>query len=386
MAAGLAGHAEFQRVHHLVGGQRIRPELAGDRQPQRIGAAARDILLVAGGAIGRAHHAAFELAAGAVVVAHLDRALEAAAGAGIGRPVERGLQLADAIVRRIAKQRAVIHFWRIDDLAGIEHALPGSKRCLTSLKSAMMRAPNIASWNSERTDAVAVLAGMRALVLAHHREGFLGDGAHRLDVLLELQVEHRAHMQAAFGGVRIHGAAGAVFGEDGVEPLGVVGEMRQRHRAILDERDRLALLLHRHHDVEAGGAETRRSRSAAQASMISTTPPHLRCGWSQPKPRSAISSPSCFSRAEFSAWSSSANSTISDRIGIAAHGSVDDRLEHRDLAAERDHGAIDQLDRDRAAASPDAGRHPSPRRNCRNGRRRAPCCGSPATASARPGW
>ena len=34
VAAGLAGHAEFQRVHHLVGGQRVRPELAGDRQPQ----------------------------------------------------------------------------------------------------------------------------------------------------------------------------------------------------------------------------------------------------------------------------------------------------------------------------------------------------------------
>ena len=62
-------------------------------------------------------------------------------------------------------------------------------------------------------------------------------------------------MQAALGGVRIHGAAGAVPGEDGVEPLGIVGEVRQRHGAILDKGDRLALLLHRHHDVEAGGAE-----------------------------------------------------------------------------------------------------------------------------------
>ena len=109
VAAGLAGDAEFQRLHHLVGRQRIGSELAGNRQPQRVGAAARDVLLVAGGAIGRAHHAALELAAGAVVVAHLDRALEAAAGAGIGRPVERGLQFVDAIVRRIAKQRAIIH-------------------------------------------------------------------------------------------------------------------------------------------------------------------------------------------------------------------------------------------------------------------------------------
>ena len=103
--------------------------------------------------------------------------------------------------------------------------------------------------------AVAVLAGMRALVFPDHREGFFGDGAHRLDVLFELQVEHRPHMQAALGGVRIHGAAGAVPGEDLVEPRGIVGEMRQRHRAVLDEGDRLALLLHRHHDVEAGGAK-----------------------------------------------------------------------------------------------------------------------------------
>ena len=35
------------------------------------------------------------------------------------------------------------------------------------------------------------------------------------------------------------------------------------------------------------------------------------------------------------------------RIGIAAHGRVDDRPEHRDVAAERDHGAVDQFDGDR---------------------------------------
>ena len=91
MAAGLAGDAELHRLHHRVGGQRVRSKLPRDREPQRIGAAARDVLLVAGHAIGRAHHAALELAAGAVVVAHLDRALETAAGSRIGRPVEHGL-------------------------------------------------------------------------------------------------------------------------------------------------------------------------------------------------------------------------------------------------------------------------------------------------------
>ena len=47
---------------------------------------------------------------------------------------------------------------------------------------------------------------------------------------------------------------GAVLLEDVGEPRGVVGEMLERHRAVLDEGDRLSLLLHRHHDVEAGGA------------------------------------------------------------------------------------------------------------------------------------
>ena len=88
--AGLAGDAELQRLRHLVGGERVGPELAGDGEAQRVGAAARDVALVAGDAIARAHHAARERAAGAVVVAHLDRALETAARAGIGRPVEMG--------------------------------------------------------------------------------------------------------------------------------------------------------------------------------------------------------------------------------------------------------------------------------------------------------
>ncbi len=73
--------------------------------------------------------------------------------------------------------------------------------------------------------AVAVLARMRALVLAHEGEGLLRDGAHRAHVLLQLEVEHGAHMQAALGGVRVPGAGGAVLGEDGRQPLRVGGEM-----------------------------------------------------------------------------------------------------------------------------------------------------------------
>jgi hypothetical protein len=47
-------------------------------------------------------------------------------------------------------------------------------------------------------------------------------------------------------------AAGAVFPEHFGQPLGVFGQMLERHRAVLDERHRLAVAFHRHHDVEAG--------------------------------------------------------------------------------------------------------------------------------------
>ena len=66
-----------QRVAHLVGDQRLGAELAGQREAQRVGAAAGQMLLVAGRAVGRAHHAGVGFAAGAVVVAHLGGAGEA---------------------------------------------------------------------------------------------------------------------------------------------------------------------------------------------------------------------------------------------------------------------------------------------------------------------
>src|SRR4029077_6913874 len=118
--AALARHAELQRFRHLLGGERIRPKLPGDRKPQRIGAAARDVALLARDAIARAHHAAGRGAAGAVVVAHLDRALETAALAGIGRPLEPRGHFLRRVARRVAEIAAVVELRRAHDLAGIE--------------------------------------------------------------------------------------------------------------------------------------------------------------------------------------------------------------------------------------------------------------------------
>ncbi len=109
-------------------------------------------------------------------------------------------------------------------------------------------------------DAVAVFAGMRALVVAHHGKGFLRYRPHGGDVAFQPDIEHRPDMQAADGGMGVPGAAGAVFGEDGGQPVGVVGKIVKRHGAVFDEGHRLAGLLHRHHDVETGGAKLRDRR------------------------------------------------------------------------------------------------------------------------------
>ena len=195
-------------------------------------------------------------------------------------------------------------------------------------------------------DAVAMLAGMRAFILAHHREGFLGDGAHRFDVLLELQVQDRTHMQAAFARMRIHGAAGAMFGEHGIEPFGVVGEMGQGDRTVLDKGDGLALLLHRHHDVEAGGAEIRNRGlrrglddidHAAPFALV-VGPREAEVAHQLGKLLQLVQVLRLVFLGEFD---------DQKRIGVALDGGLDHRTEHRDVAAERNHGAIDQLHGDR---------------------------------------
>src|SRR6476659_4958498 len=80
------------------------------------------MLLVAGGAIARTHHAAGERAAGAVVVAHLDRTLQAAARAGIRRPVELCRHPLAVIAGRVTEVAAVVEFRRTHDLAGTKQA------------------------------------------------------------------------------------------------------------------------------------------------------------------------------------------------------------------------------------------------------------------------
>src|SRR5262249_49316427 len=204
--ASLAGDAKLHGVRHLVRGQRVGPKLTGDGEAQRVGAPAREVALIAGDAIAWAHDAARGRTTSAVVVAHLDRALETAAGAGIGGPVEMRADVLAAIVRPIAEDAAIVEFRRAHDLAGIVEAL-GIEPLLDLFEGAHQPLAEHLLVEFRAHDAVAVLAGMGALVGPHQLEGLFGDGAHRLDVVLEAQVEHGAHVQAADRGMRIPGAA-----------------------------------------------------------------------------------------------------------------------------------------------------------------------------------
>src|SRR5947208_2350232 len=93
--ASLAADAQLHRLADLLARDAFRPEPAREREPQRVRAPACEVLLVARDAVARAHRAGVELAAVAVVVAHLD-------GLGVaGRGIAAGAGRADAFRRGV---------------------------------------------------------------------------------------------------------------------------------------------------------------------------------------------------------------------------------------------------------------------------------------------
>jgi hypothetical protein len=64
-------------------------------------------------------------------------------------------------------------------------------------------------------------------------------------------IEYGAHVQRANGSVRVPGTRRTVLLENARQLVGVLGQVLERHRAVLDEGHGLAVALHRHHDVES---------------------------------------------------------------------------------------------------------------------------------------
>ncbi len=225
------------------------------------------MLLVLRYAITRAHGARIELAAMAVVVAHLDGLREPArqiVAATRQRllprqriafdvpcgPVERGLDPMRFVARRKAEIACVVHFRWTHDLVGIEAVIRIEQRLdfgegLIQTRPVLPRDPFAAA------QAVAMLAGIRALVFAHQCRRFFGNGAH-FDRAVAPHIENRPHVQCADTRMRIPGAFRSVTMEHFGQAARVFRQMFERHRAIFDEGDRLAVALHAHHDVQAG--------------------------------------------------------------------------------------------------------------------------------------
>ena len=322
-----------------------RAELAGEGEAQRVRPPAGDVLLVHRHPVRRTHHAGIRLPAGAVVVAHLDRTVEAAPL----RPVEPGLDRQRRIARLVAEQLAVVHALGADDLARVEQAA-GVEGVLDLLERGGEPRAEHRLVELAAHDAVAVLAGVGAAVLAHHLEALLGDGPHAPRAVLGLQIDDRAHVQGADRRVRVPGAAGAVTGEDGVETAGVLGQVLEPHRAVLDERDRLSVPLHRHHDVEA---------RLAHVPHRALEPGLHRLDHRAGKAEVRHQLDEAREPGEEGGAVLARELHQQQRVGRAAHEPLDGGTERRDVARELDEGAVDELHRARAE------RHDVPRRGHR---------------------
>ena len=83
-----------------------------------------------------------------------------------------------------------------------------------------------------------MLAAVGALIRAHQRKGFLGDGAHLRHIGWVFHVQDRPHVQATDRGVSIPRALGAVLFEYIIQTFRVVGQVVEVDGAVLDKRDR----------------------------------------------------------------------------------------------------------------------------------------------------
>ncbi len=120
----------------------------------------------------------------------------------------------------------------------------------------------------------------------------------------------------------------------------------KRHRAVLDEGDGLALVLHRHHHVEPRGAHLAdRGLQFGVEHLDHAAPARADVAPGVAEIAHHLVEPQ--KPAEILLLVVLAELHEQDRLRIAAHDRVDGRLEHRDVARQPEHGAVDRLHRDR---------------------------------------
>ena len=122
--------------------------------------------------------------------------------------------------------------------------------------------------------------------------------------------------------------------------------MLERHRAIFDEGDRFALLLHRHHDVEAGRAHLGDRRLQIGIEHLDHAAP-FGAALVPAEAEIAHQLLELLQHAQIDFVVVLAELDQQNRFRRLAHELVERRLENRNLARELDHRAVDQFDRDR---------------------------------------
>ena len=249
--APLAGQAQGEDIIQARADHSVRPELPGHGQAKGVGAAARGVLLVARGDVGRAHRARQGLAAGPDARALLDGVAAAIAQVGIDG-------------------RGIDHLTGIHQPGGIEQALELAEGLVEPVTE---KAPVEAAAH----DAVAVLATPGALVARDQRESLLLDRLHLLDVVPAMHVQHGAHVDQAHAGVRVERHRQAMTQADGLDLLDVLGQDLQRQGGVLDEGHGLAVALDGVHQAQAVLAH---QPDIAHRALVE----HQRVGITQAKP------------------------------------------------------------------------------------------------------
>jgi hypothetical protein len=134
--------------------------------------------------------------------------------------------------------------------------------------------------------------------------------------------------------------------EDFGQPVGVLSEVLKRDGAVLDEGDGLSLILHRHHDVEAGLADL---GDLSLEALIGD--------WNHAAPANARAAPveaevahrlgqsvELFLVGRLRAF---VELDEEDGGGLATDEAFNGGAEERDLARQTDHGRVHEFDRDR---------------------------------------
>jgi hypothetical protein len=134
------------------------------------------------------------------------------------------------------------------------------------------------------------------------------------------------------------GALGAVLVEHLGQPARVLREMLQRHRAVLDEGNRFAVALHRHHDVEPGLAHFPEFALHGGINHFDDAAGQTAIGHQLDQ---------FFQLADLLVAIVTGKLHQQDRRRLAFDALVDDGQEGRVAARQTDHRVVDQLDRRR---------------------------------------